>query len=309
MNTPQPALLQKSAGRRDQAGMSIGALRTFVTLVNTGSFSKAALLLGVSQPNVSSQVSALEQACGALLIHRRTQDLPLTEAGKEIYIRARLVISRMVELEEAAKGFSQLQRGQLRLGFSTVTTALRLVAHFRQRVPDVEVVTHCANTQSLMRDLIECRLDAAIFSLLTPEIGLFCQLLEQNRLMLLLPKTHPLARERAVSLAQIDPASLILREEGSVTRALTEKAFASISKPLTPKFVVETQEAVKEAVANQLGLSLIFDGQGDFDSRLTKIEIDDFADRAGTYLVSLHESLDIPVVRAFSDAALELSSK
>jgi DNA-binding transcriptional LysR family regulator len=81
---------------RKEGGISLAALRCFVAVVETGSLSRAAALLGVSQPTASITLAALERNCDTLLLHRRPR-LALTEAGCDMLIRARLVLSRMHE--------------------------------------------------------------------------------------------------------------------------------------------------------------------------------------------------------------------
>jgi DNA-binding transcriptional LysR family regulator len=65
-------------------------------VVETGSLSRAAALLGVSQPTASITLAALERNCDTLLLHRHPRLAP-TEAGRDMLIRARLVLSRMHE--------------------------------------------------------------------------------------------------------------------------------------------------------------------------------------------------------------------
>lgn len=78
--------------------MNLVQLRSFVAVVEHGSFSAAARMLGVSQPAVTMQVQALESDVGATLLDRKYRGVELTEAGKTLLPHARAVID---ELEEA----------------------------------------------------------------------------------------------------------------------------------------------------------------------------------------------------------------
>ena len=170
----------------------------FVAVVDSGSFSKAAAALGVTQPNVSNQITALEQSCGFRLLNRRSHNQSLTDAGRDIYVRARIVLSRLSDLEAAADLFSGLQQGRLRIGFSSPTAALGAISRFKQAHPAIEVQTQTGNTTSLRQDVLACRVDAAIVSMLEPDAGLTCALLETNHLALLVRQDHPLARHSVV---------------------------------------------------------------------------------------------------------------
>ena len=120
--------------RREAGSLSIGALKAFVTVVDQGSFSRAAAVLGVSQPNISNQINALEQICGVRLLNRRTQNQNLTDAGRELYTRARLVISRVDDFEMTANLFSGLKRGRMSIGFSTPPATMQLISQFRRNL-------------------------------------------------------------------------------------------------------------------------------------------------------------------------------
>jgi len=290
-------------GRRETAGLSIGALRAFVAVVDVGGFSKAAAILGISQPNVSNQISALEHACGVRLVNRRSQNQTLTDAGRELYVRAKLVVSRMDDFEALATLFGGLKRGRLIIGLSTPPVALRLIGDFMRTYPDIEVATRLGNTSSLLQDVFDCRIDAAILSLLEPDTSLACQVLAPQRLNLLLPATHPFAARKSASVKDLAGIALVSREDGSVTRALTERAFTQAGAPFRPILIVESREAVKESVANGVGLGVILDGEIGEDSRLRALPIRDLEAEAKVCLATLKESLGIPAVAAFAELA------
>ena len=301
------ASADRPAGRRETAGLSIGALRAFVAAVDTGSFSRAALQLGVSQPNVSSQISALEQACGVRLLHRRSQNQILTDSGKELYVRARLVLSRMEDFESMANLFSDLKRGRLVVGFSSPPVALRLIGDFMRTYPDIEIGTRLGNTASLRQDVLECRADVAILSLLEPDPQLACQLIAPQGLNLLAPTGHPFCKRKQAKLTDLQGLGLISREEGSVTRSLTEAAYARVGAPFRPILTVESREAVKEAVANGIGFGTVLDGEVGEDRRITALPLDMPENQAGIYCVSLRENLEIPAVKTFVELAAAIN--
>ena len=298
----------RPSGRRETAGLSIGALRAFVATVDAGSFSRAALMLGVSQPNVSSQISALEQACGVRLLHRRSQNQILTDAGRELYVRARLVISRMEDFESMANLFSDLKRGRLVVGFSTPPVALRLIGEFMRTYPDIDIGTRLGNTAALRQDVLECRADAAILSLLEPDPQLACQLIAPQGLNLIAPTAHPFAKRARVTAVDLPGLGIVSREEGSVTRALTEAAFAKAGAPFRPILTVESREAVKEAVANGIGFGTVLDGEVGEDRRIKALPLEDLDMGTGVYIVSLRESLEIPAVKVFVELASSMNA-
>lgn len=289
-------------GRRE-GGLSISALRTFVAVVDTGSFSKAAVALGVTQPNVSNQITALEQTCGFRLLNRRSQNQSLTFAGRDIYVRARIVLSRLSDLEAAADLFSGLRRGRLTIGFSSPTAALKAMSRFMRAHPEIEVQTITGNTLSLRQDVLASRVDAAIVSMLEPDDGLACTLLDTNHLALLVPQDHELARLSAIDFKDIATLPLIVREEGSVTKALVERAFGNLALAPTPVLAVHGNAGVKEAVAAGIGVAPIFASEAGQDARLTAVPLRGDNLTAGLFLVTLPENLEMPTVAAFAAVA------
>lgn len=300
--------IPESSPPKRPMSVSIGALRAFVAVVDQGNFSRAAQELGMTQPNISNQISGLEAACGLRLLHRRTANQILTDAGRDLYARARLVLSRMDDFEALATNFGDLRRGRIVIGFSTPPIALRLIGAFMRAHPGVGVHTRLGNTASLMQDLTECRVDVALLSLLSPDPSFPCHLIAGQGLNLIVPASHELARRKTVSLKMLADHDFVSREPGSVTRALSEIAFERAGVAFRPILEVASRESVKEAVANAVGLGFVLDGEIGEDARLKALPILDLEDRAGIYLVSMRESQEIPAVAAFSAIATAAAS-
>jgi DNA-binding transcriptional LysR family regulator len=101
------------------------ALKLFVRVARTGSFSAAGRELDLTQPSVSRTISSLEQEVGAPLLTRTTRAVALTEAGADFLARVEGILASLAEAEQAARGTGEL-RGALRLGVTT-SFALRVI--------------------------------------------------------------------------------------------------------------------------------------------------------------------------------------
>lgn len=287
-------------GRREGA-ISLPALRCFAAVVEGGSLSRAAEILGLSQPTVSVTLAGLERACGTLLLHRRPR-LALTDAGQELLARARLVLGRMEELEEAVRQSRGLRRGSIAIGLSTPAHAMPRIAAFMAAYPELRVRTRLGNTSGLLEALAACEIEVAIMTLTAPVEGMSCTLLLTQRLIACVPAFAPRA---AISLEQLAEGPLVLREPGSMTRAMMERGMAA--QNLTPRVVLEvgSREAAREAVAAGIGISVVLDGEAWLDERLLAVPILGAAIEGGVYAVALPESLDLPAVRAFLALSLQ----
>jgi DNA-binding transcriptional LysR family regulator len=285
------------AGRRD-GSITLAGLRAFVAVVEAGGLSAAARALGVSQPSVSVQLATLEAACGVMLLHRRPR-LALTEAGRDLLLRARLVLSRFDELEHGLGELRALRRGRLVVGLSTPAFAMPLIARFQALHPGVTVSTRLGNTATLTENIAACGIDLAVMTLLEPLPGMACTTIARQRLVLCVPAGHRLATGRALRLPALAGLKLVMREPGSMTRRMLEQLLAGAGLAPQVQLEVGSREAVKEAVAAGLGVGALLDGEVGQDPRLATVKLLGAEAMAEVAVVGLPESLDLPAVAAF----------
>lgn len=104
----------------------LAALRLFVRVARTGSFSRAGRELGLSQPSASRTIAALETEVGVALFTRSTRAVVLTDAGTDYLARIELLLAGLDEADEAARGTGAL-RGLLRVGLPTSLASREVV--------------------------------------------------------------------------------------------------------------------------------------------------------------------------------------
>ena len=120
----------------------LATMETFVTVVDTGSFSAAARRLGVGQPAISKSIAQLEARLAVKLLARSTRGLAPTEAGLNFYERARRSIEEADEADLAARGAGTGLSGKLRVGAAVTFARLHLIPRipeFLARHPDLEM--------------------------------------------------------------------------------------------------------------------------------------------------------------------------
>lgn len=288
------------SGTRLDRGITLSGLRTFVAVVLARGLSGAARQLGVTQPSVSIQLAALERACGVLLCHRKPE-FSLTDAGRDVFVRARLILSRVDDFEASLDDL-QHAAGRLNIGVSTPHVAMPLLARFRSSVPGLSLTLRMGNTTTLLDDVNRCRVDVAIVTLLHPPAGLLCLLLARPRLGVCLRTGDALARRRSIAPSALASLTLIARESGSQTRALFDETLARAG--VRPKQVMEVgnREAMREAVAAGLGVGMLFDTENGNDPRFALVPLQGVPHEPGVYALALQESLGIPGVQALFDS-------
>jgi DNA-binding transcriptional LysR family regulator len=124
----------------------IDAYRLFVRVVETGSFSRAARDLQVTQPTVTRQVAALEQRLGVRLFNRNTRRLSLTDDGRLCYARAQQLIDTFDETETIARSARAALRGRIRIATSVAfgrRVVTPLILQFMRRHPQLQIDLSC----------------------------------------------------------------------------------------------------------------------------------------------------------------------
>lgn len=140
----------------------LGGMNAFVTVVETGSFVRAAARLGTSTSTLSRQIAELEQHLGARLLNRTTRRLSLTEGGQAYYERAVQLLADLDETEALAGAASAAPRGTLRLTCSHALGVQRIapaIAGFAVRYPEVRFEVSVSDR---IVDLVEEGFDLAI---------------------------------------------------------------------------------------------------------------------------------------------------
>jgi DNA-binding transcriptional LysR family regulator len=231
----------------------------FEAVGRLGSISRAAGELGLTQPAVSMQVKQLEEQVGLPLIDQIGKKLVLTEAGEELIRHARDMIARMSDLRAAMKQYLSLECGILRIALvSTMSFFLpRIVSDYVKSHPSVRISLQVDNHDSVLQALMEKRTDVAILGRPPEDAGLVAHPFMDNPLVLIARPDHLLAKLERVPLDLLGGEAMIAREPGSGTQASIEKFFAEAGLEFRSSCEVNTNEAVKQAVAAGLGLGIV----------------------------------------------------
>lgn len=253
--------------------MDLRAVETFVLVVREGGVTRAAERLGVTQPAVSARLRALEERIGRPLLVRRGRRLVPTAAGEELLERARPLVALAEDLQSWIGDAGRLEAGRLRLGADGPFGVMPLVAAFRHRYPRVAVELRIGNTQRVAAELREGLTDAAVVMLERPAEDLDTYTLSEDRLFALLPRGHPLAEPALLALARLVAGPVILREPGSATRAVLERALREAGLAARPVLELGSREAVREAVAAGLGAGVVFGEEQPPDPRLVLVPL------------------------------------
>lgn len=288
--------------------MNLAQLRAFHAVARHGTFSSAAQFLQVSQPAVTQQVRALEDAMGSRLFHRRGTGVDLTADGRDLLPRVHQIIKGLEDVAARLDGGRHLRTGHLSLGLCAPHVAMPLIQRFRAHHPGVEIDTCMHNSGRLLELVAQMRVDLAVVTLAHPVGELVCHRLADQRVLLLVPVGHRWADRADVSITELAGEPFVLREQGSMTRKIFETSLATQDISIRSELTLSSREAMKEAVAVGIGLGVVLDKEIGHDSRLVGIGLTGKGLCAGEYLVSSPEVSQLGAVREFIASSLETAA-
>ena len=276
-------------------------LRAFHAVASEGGFTRAAGALRVTQPTISAQVKELEESYGVKLFERAGRGVEITELGRALFDITRRQFGLESEAEQLLASARGLLRGQLRLGADAPYHVIPLLRGFARRYPGIKLSLSFGNSHEVLEALLDRRSDVAVLADLKPEDRIHAVPFRRDRLVLFVARGHAWAGRRSVRLKELEGRRVVLREVGSITRALFEEAMAAAEIPLGDTFEIGSREAVREAVAAGLGIGAVFESEFGHDERLRRVAIRDARIESTEYAACLKERLSVRVVRAFFD--------
>jgi DNA-binding transcriptional LysR family regulator len=240
--------------------LNLHHLRVFAAVAEQRGFSRAAAALHISQPAVSKAVRQLERRIGVPLLERAGRASRLTAAGEQLAARARELFAVETAAEEELRALRGLEAGSLRVGASTTVATYLLppiLARFHDVHPAIALRVVSANTRAITRALLERRLDIALVEGPVEHPRVRARRWRSDELVLIAPPDHQLVSRRSVDVRELAAERFVVREPGSGTREVAERALAKSGVRPAVGLQLGSTEAVKQAVAAGLGLAIV----------------------------------------------------
>ena len=283
-------------------------LRAFHLVAEAGSFSAAARASGLSQPNLSGQVTALERGYGVRLFDRKSRAVTPTETGRQLHGITTRLFAIQDEAQALLAGEQALVRGHLRIAADSAHHVVPIMGALRKQAGGLTFALSIDNSAGVLERLLRHEADVAVMAKSISDPRLHTVRLRTDRVVLFVPTRHALSRRGRTPLAALAGQELVLRERGSITREVLEQAMAAAD--IRPASIVEvqTREGVREAVAAGFGIGAVFASELGEDRRFRRIVIADRDLAVAEYAVCLQERRRVALVRAFMDEASKLAS-
>ena len=238
-------------------------LKVFCTVAETRSFSKTSEIIHLTQPAVSLQIQALEELYETKLFDRSSSKVTLTPAGETLYKYAKEILALYTAAEKVIGEMTGLVKGSITIGAgSTIGNYMlpSVISDFRKAHPKIKVHLFVANMQRVIELLNAGNINVGLVEGDVKRQKIVVDKLLADELLLIVPTHHPWAKRKEVSISELIEEPFILREAGSGTRQTIEKFLARHGitlQGMKVSMVLGTTQAIKEAVENGLGVSIV----------------------------------------------------
>ncbi|MGH9719890.1 MAG: LysR family transcriptional regulator [Bryobacteraceae bacterium] len=239
--------------------MHIDDVRTFVTVVETGSISVAARELHLTQPAVSRRVQRFEGVLGSPLIDRRRRPFALTHAGRAAFERCRRFLSMADELKAVGDG-GVVPARELRIGVAHALTELALTEpldEVRRAFPAAILRLHTGWSRDLLARVKTGALDAGVILMAEhdgPPAGVTSEPIAREDLVIVAPRTWP---RRSYTVRELRAQPWILNPEGCAARSELRRQLARAQMPLPIGVETYNYELQLRLIARGRGIGLV----------------------------------------------------
>jgi len=238
-------------------------LEAFCRVVETGSFSRAAKALGLSQPTASEHVKSLEAELETRLFDRLGRRVQPTRAGLLLHGYARKILATRDEARLAVEEYLGIVRGHLSLGASTIPGGYLLpcyLGRFKKDYPDTTIHLEILDSQRVIDGVLNGDFQVGVVGARRPDGHLESRFFAADELVLAVSPRHPLARRRSVRAAELAGVEMIVREEGSGTRSVAEARLRELgfeARPEQVAAVLGDAQAVRSAIKADVGVAIV----------------------------------------------------
>ena len=274
-------------------------LRAFHYVARCGGTTAAAEAMGVSQPTVSAHIGALERQYGVQLFVQLGRRLVLTEFAENLLV----VTNRLFELEDEAHHMLSeahgIQRGHLRIGAVGPFNVMPMLARFRERYPSIFVTLSVGDSSQIVERILSYHADIGVLVHGVDDERVHSIPFRRQELVVFAHRDHPLAARESLTMADLDGADMVVREEGSTTRRVFEQAMERSGVRLRPIMEIGSRESIREAVASGIGLGVVSDIAYVPDERLCRLPVRDLEAYSHSHVICLRDRLRSRLVVAF----------
>lgn len=235
--------------------------KVFYYAASTGSLTKAAQVLTISQPAVSQSLKQLEASLGARLFIRNAKGVKLTGEGELLYSYVKSGYEQIQLGEEKLFQMLHLELGEVRIGASDMTLRFYLLPfleRFHEKYPGIKVIVSNAPTPETLHFLKEGRIDFGVVS--TPfetDSKMNCVQVKEIEDIFVAGRKFMQYKNKTLDFAQLETLPLICLEKTTSTRRYLERFFEQNMVRIAPEFELATSDMIVQFALRNLGIGSI----------------------------------------------------
>ncbi|MEJ8848353.1 LysR family transcriptional regulator [Variovorax rhizosphaerae] len=240
--------------------LDLFSLSLFSLVARSGSISKGAELAHLAVGAASKRITDLEAAVGSTLLERHSRGITLTVAGQALQVHAQRILSDVDQLAADLSDYATGLVGVVRLWANTSAVTQFLpadISSFVRANAGIRIEMEEEDSGEIVLAVLDGRADVGIFADRTPAFGLHQLSYREDRLVLVVPQGHPLARRRTVRFEEvIDYDFVSLPKSTSLAKRLQAETKA-LGRSLKMRLQVRSFDAMCQMVAVGLGVAVL----------------------------------------------------
>jgi LysR family transcriptional regulator, transcriptional activator of the cysJI operon len=240
--------------------MQIETLKVFCDLVESRSFSRAAVRNFITQSAVSQQVKNLETRFETQLLRRDGKSVTPTPAGRVFYDRSRLILDSFDHMQLEMKSIGQDMGGSVRVAtiYSVGLHEISVVVKtFLKIYPKVNLHVEYSGGSRVYEDCLRGALDLGIVTYPEPRKGLRIISLPADKLILICAPDHPLAKRHQVDIHKLNGMNYVAWEKGMASRRAQDRIFQENEIQVNVVSEFDNIETIKRSVEIGAGVSIV----------------------------------------------------
>lgn len=229
--------------------MNLRQLEFFILLAQSEHMTKAAELANTSQPNVSHAMTTLEQELGVALFEKKGRNIRLTRQGRIFYEYVQPALQKIDEGQQRLQEIIDPFFGEIEFGFIYTmgsTLVPKLIQTFQQKKENkrIKFLFHQGNSNKIIKMLLDDTIDIGICSKISEDSDLIFQRLTREKLVLVVPLHHPLAKNKSVEIEETLTYPYVYYGKQSGLRPYLDRQLKELDIALTVQCELEEDHSI-----------------------------------------------------------------
>ena len=258
--------------------MEIEQLQYFKTVATMQHMTRAAEVLAISQPALSKSIANIEQNLGVPLFNREGRSIYLNRFGELFLQSVNVILDEYDRIKEEFEDIIKPGSGEVSFGFiHTLGMEIvpELIASTSEAFPNMQFSLTQATSLSLLKRLEEGAIDLCLSQKIESRvIEIETEELFVEELFVIVPTTHPLAKQDAVKFEEVKNEPFIAIKKGNSLRQLVDELFLERGIALNTTFAAEEMHTVAGFVGAGMGISVIPNIKGLDHYKVKRLKLD-----------------------------------